>query len=330
MRSVTVVDDEPMSLDVVARMTRAWHYECQTARNAEEALTLLEQKLTPIVITDLRMPGHGGVWLVREIQRRWPDVSVIVLTAGHDDDSLAQCIDAGAHHFFLKPVPFDELQHALEFNLKAYRTRREVAYRRHWLEATLARRTRRLRITYLSAIDSLVRTIEARDPYISGHSMRVRKYALQLAKQMGMLPRLQKKLSLAAKLHDIGKVGLPEGILNKSDSLTPEEFEEVRKHPEIGERILTPIIRSGEVLAAIRGHHERFDGAGYPDGLAGDKIPLLARVLAVADCFDALTSSRAYRDALTAVEAIELIRQGSGSQFDPELVPLFLRSVASV
>jgi putative nucleotidyltransferase with HDIG domain len=322
--AVTIVDDEPAARDVLMRAARSWEYDCQAAATAEQALTLLEHQLTPVVVTDLRMPGRGGVWLVREIQQRWPAVSVIVVTGGHDVDAVNDCLSAGAHHYFLKPINLDEFRHALEVTARAYRQRCERDRYRRQLERTVQRRTRQLRRTFLSAIDSLVRTLEARHPSTCGHSLRVRRYVVRLAELLGWPEPARKALALAAKLHDIGKVGTPEDILNKPGVLTPAEEAVVREHPVTGERILTPIIRSRAVLAAIRGHHERWDGGGYPDGLAGARIPLLARVIAVADCFDALTSCRSYRDPLPRREALEILRAGAGTQFDPVLVPPFL------
>jgi putative two-component system response regulator len=322
--AVTLVDDEPWALDVLSRAARAWSFECQVAASAEQALGLLERRLTPVVVTDLRMPGRGGVWLVREVQRRWPGVAVIVVTAGQDADAVNQCLAAGAQHYFLKPINLDEFRHALETTLRDFRRHRERERHRRLLERTVCRRTRQLRRTFLSAIDSLVRTLEARDPYTSGHSLRVRDYALRLADVLDLGARERRRLSLAAKLHDIGKVGLPETVLNKPGALTEAETALVREHPVIGERILTPIIRTRVVLTAIRGHHERYDGGGYPDGLAGETVPLLARVIAVADCFDALTSSRAYREPLPRGQALEMIRAGSGTQFDPRIALAFL------
>ena len=323
-RTITLVDDEPYALDVLVRAARSWRYRCQAATSAEEALQLLERRPTRVVVTDLRMPGRGGVWLVREIQRRWPDVSVIVITAGQDEDAVSECLSAGAHHYFLKPVKLDELRHALAATLRSYRMQRSNQHYRRLLESKVQERTRQLRNTYLSAIDSLVRTLEARDLRTAGHSRRVRKLALRMAIELKLPDQQCNKISLAAKLHDIGKVGLPEGILNKGGALTDEEVEKVREHPVIGERILKPIIRSRTVLTAIRGHHERYDGQGYPDGLAGERISLETRIITIADCFDALTSSRAYREAMTPGQALELIRAGAGTQFDPRLVPVFL------
>ena len=290
-------------------------------------MELLEARLTPIVVTDLRMPGRGGVWLVREIRRRWPQVGVIVLTAGADASAADECREAGAHHYFFKPIKLDEFRHVLDTAARTYRLEQEnQAYRSH-LERAVRRQTNRVRKTFLSAIDSLVRTMEERDAYTAGHSLRVRCYSLRLADALGLPARQRKLLSLAAKLHDIGKAGVPEAVLNKPSALSDDEYRLVREHPVIGERILSPIIRSPEVLAAIRGHHERLDGSGYPDGLSGERIPLLARLIAIPDCFDALTTSRAYRDALALPEALDILRAGAGSHLEPEFVHAFLTAV---
>jgi HD-GYP domain-containing protein (c-di-GMP phosphodiesterase class II) len=198
---------------------------------------------------------------------------------------------------------------------------------RRKLERAVERQTRRVRQTFLSAIKSLVRAIEERDAYTAGHSLRVWRYALQLADALGLDVQLRKQLSLAAKLHDVGKVGVPESILNKRGPLTPEENAQVRQHPVIGEHILTPIIRSRTVLAGIRHHHERIDGRGYPDGLRGDQIPLLARLIAVPDTFDALTSHRAYRAAMPLGKALEILWAGRGTQLDADFVDVFIEMV---
>ena len=325
--AVTVVDDEPLALDVLVRAARSWNFECQSAPNAEEALELIARRPTPIVVTDLRMPGQGGVWLVREMQKRFPDIGIIVVTAGDDSDAAIDCLNAGADRYFLKPIKLDEFHHALETTLETYRLKHERERYRQQLEVKVRRQTRRIRADFLSTIDSLVRSLEARDAYTTNHSQRVRGYAIQLGRALGLSPARLKHVSLAAKLHDIGKFGIPEAILNKPARLTPEEERQIREHPVIGQHIVAPIIRSREVLAAIRGHHERVDGSGYPDGLSGEKIPLLARIIAIADCYDALTSERAYRPALPKGQAQEFLRKGAGSHFDPELVALFLTQV---
>lgn len=319
-KRLTLIDDEPSLCDVLSRAARSWDFDCQTAATAEEGLALFERNPTPVVVTDLRMPGRGGAWLVKELQRRSPETSIIVITASQDENALSECLQAGAHYFFLKPIKFDEFRNALRVTFTSHQVIRE----RERYRQRLQRQTRTLRRTFLSAIDSLVRTLEARDPYTSGHSFRVRDYASRLAAALNMPERLSKKLRLAAKLHDIGKVGMPEGILNKTTPLTSEELGNMRDHPVIGERILSPIIRSRSVLRAIRNHHERWDGGGYPDNLAGDEIPLLARIIAVADCFDALTSFRAYRASLPVEPALSVLELEAGAHFDPALVPVFV------
>jgi putative nucleotidyltransferase with HDIG domain len=323
-QAVTIVDDEPLVLDMLVRAARSWKYEVQIASNAEEALATLERRRTPIVVTDLNMPGHGGVWLVRKIREYWPKVATIVITAGHESDAAMECLNAGASRYFLKPIVVDEFRHALDNTLRMCRLQHEHDCYHQRLERTVRRQTRKIHRTFLSAIDSLVRTVEARDHYTSGHSLRVRQYSLHLADALGLDERLAKQLGLAAKLHDIGKVGVPDVILNKPGVLTEEEFDVVRQHPVIGERILAPIIRNLNILATIRSHHERINGAGYPDGLSGQSIPLLARVLTVADCFDALTTARAYRPAMRVDQASEILRDGAGKQFQPEFVRAFL------
>src|SRR5262245_11365574 len=282
--AVTVVEDEPLAQDVLVRAARSWRFQCQTANTAEQALQLLERNPTPIVVTDLRMPGRGGLWLVGEVRRRWPDVGIIVLTAGHDPDAAGACLRAGADHYFFKPIKLEELRHVLETTWRTFQAGRESRARRAELERAVRAQTRRVRRTFLSAITSLARTLEERDPYTAGHSRRVRSYALRLAEALGLDVRQRRLLSLAAKLHDLGKVAVPDAILHKPAALTADEMRVVRLHPEVGERILTPVVRNKVVLAAIRGHHERLDGSGYPDGLRGASIPLLARVIAIPDC----------------------------------------------
>lgn len=323
--AVTVVEDEPMAQDVLVRAARSWSFGCQAASTAEQALVLLEQQLTPIVVTDLRMPGRGGLWLVREVRRRWPEVGIIVLTAGHDADASQECLAAGAHHYFFKPIKLDEFRHVLESAWRTYREGREVTQRRHELESAVRRQTRRVRRTFLSAITSLARTVEERDPYTAGHSRRVQAYCLALARAIGLDRRQRRLLDVAAELHDIGKVGVPDEILHKPGALSDNEMAIVRQHPVTGQRILAPVVRNRTILTAIRGHHERYDGQGYPDRLRGEHIPLLARLIAIPDSYDALTTTRAYRAALPVEEARRILRDGSGRHFDPGLVAAFLR-----
>src|SRR5262245_20328638 len=279
--AVTVVEDEPLAQDVLIRAARSWHFDCQAASTAEQAINLFESNPTPILVTDLRMPGRGGLWLVQEVRRRWPDVGIIVLTAGHDAEATNECLRAGAHHYFFKPIKLDEFRHVLETTWRAHHAEKEARQYRTDLESAVHRQTRRVRKTFLSAITSLARTVEERDFYTAGHSRRVRNYSMHLARVLGFDRRQKRLLSLAAHLHDVGKVGIPDAILNKPGRLTAEEFAVVQQHPVTGERILAPVVSNREILAGIRHHHERLDGSGYPDGLKGDEIPLFARLIAL-------------------------------------------------
>src|SRR5712692_4239431 len=322
-KAVTIVDDEPLVLDMLVRAAKSWGYEVETASTGEGALLALERRATPIVVTDLSMPGQGGVWLVNQIRRRWPRIAIIVITAGQDTDAAVECLNAGAYRYFLKPINLDEFRHALDITLRTCQLQDEHDRYHERLKRTIRR-------TFLSGIDSLVRTVEARDHYTSGHSMRVRRYSLLLADALNLDEGLRKQLGLAAKLHDIGKVGVPDVILNKPGALTEEEFDVVKQHPVIGERILAPIIRNPNILATIRSHHERIDGHGYPDGISGEDIPLLARLLTVADCFDALTTARAYRPAMGVDRATKILEDGAGTQFQPEFVRAFIDSALPI
>jgi HD-GYP domain-containing protein (c-di-GMP phosphodiesterase class II) len=202
--------------------------------------------------------------------------------------------------------------------------RLEDQHRRAALEQSVRLQARRARHTFRSALDSLALTLEERDACTASHSRRVRHYALCLADALGLDARQRRLLGLAARLHDIGKLAVPDAILHKPGPLTPAERAVMHLHPCTGERLLAPVVRNHAVLAAIRGHHERLDGSGYPDGLRGDCIPLLARLIAVPDCFDALTTARAYRHALPVAEALALLRAGAGRTFQPEFIRAFL------
>jgi HD-GYP domain-containing protein (c-di-GMP phosphodiesterase class II) len=182
----------------------------------------------------------------------------------------------------------------------------------------------RLQDTYLGAIGSLAAAIEARDPYTVGHSARVTQYAVAIAESMELPPDSVEELRLAGLLHDLGKIGVPDSILNKAGRLSEEEYSAIKMHPALSMRIIEPLPHLGNIIPIIYHHHERYDGNGYMDGKAGEKIPLGARIIAVADSFEAMTSDRPYRKALSREEAVNEIARNSGSQFDPEVVKHFL------
>lgn len=188
--------------------------------------------------------------------------------------------------------------------------------------------TLRVRPPHLHSIVGLLRLLRDHDPAAITHSVRVRQLGLFLAQALDLDGTDRRRLALAARLHDVGKIAVPSSILHKPRRLTPDEYRYVQQHPVVGERLIAPLVNDPGVVAVVRHHHECFDGTGYPDRLSGTRIPLLARIIAVVDCFDALTSRRPYRQALPRARALDVIRSCAGSQFDPEIVAVFLDAAA--
>jgi putative nucleotidyltransferase with HDIG domain len=234
----------------------------------------------------------------------------------------------GASDFILKPVDFDILLLSVDKVLEKRRLILENKSYQLYLEQRVAEQAKIIRESFINSVKSLVHALEAKDVYTSGHSQRVTDIATNIAEAMHWDEAQLEKIRLAGILHDIGKIGVPESILNKPGKLEKDEFEIVKTHCEIGERILRSVITDEEILKAIRHHHERYDGTGYPDGLPGDRIPQGARILAAADAYDAMTPDRPYRRAMTHSQACIELEKKSGLQFDPEVASIFLAKVA--
>ncbi|MDQ3389180.1 MAG: HD domain-containing protein, partial [Gemmatimonadota bacterium] len=274
-----------------------------------------------LVLTDLRLPGPSGIDLLEEVGARSPGTRMILMSATADISSAALAIERGIDQFIVKPFELDDLRVRVEHSLARGRAAHDAVRERKILEARLRQREMESRIWVLRAAHALASAVEAKDAYTAGHATRVAAYSLSIAEVFGGIdiPRLR----LGADLHDVGKIGVPDLILNKADRLTPDEMERVKRHPETGAHILEPLIDDPLVLGVVRWHHEHWDGKGYPDGLAGERIPIAARILAVADTLDAMTSRRAYRDGLPWDVALAEIHRCSGSQFDPRVVAAF-------
>jgi HD-GYP domain-containing protein (c-di-GMP phosphodiesterase class II) len=226
----------------------------------------------------------------------------------------------GIHDYLTKPFDLREVLARLSQSLQRCAAARAGGRREQQLTDSARRSSRATARLLLGAIESLSSALEAKDGYTRGHSERVSRLAGLLARALGEAPERVRRLRLAGKLHDIGKIGVREAVLGKPGPLTAEEWEQVEAHPVVGERILSPLLEQAEIGAMVRGHHERYGGGGYPDGLRGSSIPLGSRVLAVADAFDALTSDRPYRARLPVERALEVLWQGAGSQWQPTLV----------
>jgi response regulator RpfG family c-di-GMP phosphodiesterase len=322
-----VVDDEPRLRRVLIRLLEGEGFQCREAGSGVEALALLEQEPVPLMISDLRMPEMDGVELLREVTKRWPETAVIVVTAVAEVESAVACLQMGALDYVAKPFHLDEVRARVVQALDKRRLIQENrSYHLH-LEERVEAQARRIEELFLEGVHALVHALEAKDGYTRGHSMRVSNYSVSIARAMDLDKDLVDTIALGAELHDVGKIGVSEAVLHKAGKLSDEEYRHVMEHTVIGFRILGPLMRDAPgALAIVRSHHERFDGQGVPDHLAGEAISLEARVVAVADAFDAMTSVRPYRPSLPVATAMKELEEGKGIQFDADIVEAFKRA----
>jgi len=323
---ILVVDDEPTVREVLVRTLASEGYKCQTAASVDEALAKLSSAEFDLVMTDIMMPGRSGMELLQEVQRQWPDTAVMMITAVVDTQTAIQAMKLGAYDYVLKPFNLDDVRLSVD---RALEKQRLILANREYqesLERKVEEQTAEISRTYLGALQALAEALEAKDPYTNGHTRRVTEIAVTLAKEKGLSEDEIRCIRLAGLLHDLGKIGVPDEILHKPGRLAEEEFNWIKEHPERSEKILRTIIKDKEVLAIIKHHHERYAGGGYPEGISGDKIPFGARLLSVADAYDAMTSNRPYRRAMSPQEAREQLLSNRGSQFDPEAVDLFIKA----
>jgi response regulator RpfG family c-di-GMP phosphodiesterase len=331
---ILIVDDEETIRLALRKFLRSRGYEVEIAGSGDQALEILDKQPFSLMLCDVRMPGMTGVQVVPEARARDRDLAIIMLTAVNDAATATETLSAGATDYLMKPVELADLQQAVDRALHKRAElieqrrldkliREEVALR----TAELEREKESLRLMSISIAETLINAMEAKDLYLRGHSQRVAELAGQLAEEMGLEERICEDLRVAGRLHDVGKIGIREAILNKPDTLTAEEFEHVKQHVKIGLDILAPLFHIREPLKYVEHHHEHWDGAGYPLGLVGEAIPLGARILSAADTFDALTSKRAYREPLEPLAALEHLRIDVGKHFDPCVYDALVRVV---
>ncbi|MCE9670445.1 response regulator [Myxococcus stipitatus] len=328
---ILIVDDDDSVRDVISVLLREEGYNCVVASGAEMALDLASEEDTPLVISDMKMPGKDGLWLLENLRERFPDTSVIMLTGYGDTESAVDCLRRGAVDYLLKPPKLTDLIRAIERALAKRRI--EMARKRYQkkLERKVRDRTAELRSalhnianTYQNTLLALVAALDAREHETSDHSQRVVSYTSAIAGRMGIQGKELEEIGRGALLHDIGKIGVPDAVLLKPGKLTPDEWLEMRKHPEIGFQMIQAIPFLATPSAIVLSHQERWDGAGYPRNLQRQEIHIGARIFAVADTLDAMTSDRPYRKGTTFANAIQEIRRCSNTQFDPEVVRAFL------
>lgn len=329
---ILIVDDEENVRLLISRIVAGEGYPHEMAASAEAALTKLAEDEYSLLISDINMPGQDGISLLREVRRIYPDLAVIMVTAVDNRLTAKETLAMGAYGYVIKPFE----RNALIINIVNALRRRELEIAsRHYseeLEALVQQRTAELWQSRDETIQKLAKAAEFRDNEAAQHTIRVGEYCGILARAMGLADDYCERIRAAAPLHDVGKIGIHDHILLKPGRLTPEEFEVIKTHSEIGYRILgdslSEVLNLGGVISLT--HHEKYNGKGYPNGLAGDSIPLVGRIAAICDVFDALTTKRVYKDAMGVEEAMAIIKEERGQHFDPELVDLFVANLAAI
>ena len=325
---ILAVDDDTMNLSLVSELLSE-DFCVHTAATGREALEQLENKIPDLILLDVYMPDMGGIDVIRQLKttEKYADIPVVFLTSDADDDTEIQGFYEGAVDFLRKPfrknVAIQRIRRILELDYLKKNLQEEVK------KQTALAEDRRQSVERLSLqmVQSLANAIDAKDSYTNGHSTRVAKYAGMIAEKMGYSGEQLERLRYAGLLHDIGKIGIPEEIINKPAKLTDEEYAVIKTHSAIGGSILKEITEIPEISVGARWHHERYDGRGYPDNLAGEDIPELARIIGVADAYDAMTSNRSYRGLLSQEEVLNEVEKGKGSQFDPQIADVMIELI---
>ena len=319
--TILIVDDEINNLQLLKRTFRG-SYNILTASNGVEGLEVVKREgdRISLIVSDQKMPVMEGTEFLKKVNETHPEIVKILLTGHQDSDIIVSAInDCQLYQYILKPFDPEELKVSVTNGLKKF----ELATRK-----TLIMKD--LKELFYKTIKSISCALDAKDPYTHGHSLRVTLYSLILASKLGLTDSALEEIETAGLLHDIGKIGIPQSILCKTSRLTDEEFEIMKDHTGQGAKMIQNVKKLRAVASWLKSHHERWDGRGYPCGLKGTEIPLFARVIALADTYDAMTSTRPYRKALPHEVAIQEIKRCSGVQFDPELAEIFIANEAEI
>jgi putative nucleotidyltransferase with HDIG domain len=332
--TVLVVDDEEPIRNALRKYLKQQQFEVYAASSADEALQQLRLHKVALMLSDIRMPGTSGVDLVPQAIEIEPDLAILMLTAVNDATSAALCMQRGAMDYLTKPIELADLGRAVHRALKRREMLLENRHLNQWLKeevttrtAELQRERHRLERVSTATLEALVNALEAKDPYLRGHSARVADLSANVAAELGLNEEEIDRIRMAGRLHDLGKIGTREAVVNKEGPLTADEFEHVKQHVIIGAQILAPLVHLGDVVSMVKSHHERFDGTGYPDGLRGEEVPLGGRVIAAAEVYDALTTARPYQEKMTPEQAVERMADLSGTVLDPRVYEALVRLV---
>ena len=332
---ILIVDDDEAARDALVRLLRKRGHDVHVCESGVAALARLELEPFEVMLCDDRMPGMSGLELVQRALGLDGDLAVLVLSGTNDARAAMSALSEGALEYLVKPIAIPDLDAAIA--RAAHRRQLEIGRRnveRQIREEVMLRTLElenekaTLRTLTVGIAETLINAMEAKDIYLRGHSQRVAEQAASVAEELGLHPDTVEDIRLAGRLHDIGKIGIREEILNKPDALTADEYAHVKEHVRIGMDILEPLRHIPETLEYIHDHHERFDGAGYPRGKRGIEISIGGRVLAACDAFDAMTSRRAYREAFDEKHVIDDLRTHVGRLLDPAVFAALERVVA--
>jgi len=318
--AILIVDDEESILSALTKFLTVKGYDVSTAASGEDALDVLRRLKIAGLVVDVRMPGLSGIDLVPKVLEIEPNAAILMLTAVNDATTASLCMQRGAMEYLTKPIDLEELHKAIQRALKRRDALLETDELNQWLKEEVAVRTAELRRERanlqrisVATLEVLVNALEAKDPYSRGHSARIADLSAMVAAEMGLEDEDVEAVRTAGRLHDIGKIGIREEVLVKQGPLTDDEYEHVKQHVVVGSQILAPLTHLREVIHYVRSHHERWDGRGYPDGLKGEEIPIGARILAVVEVYDALTTSRPYQEKMSSEFAVERMRDLTGT-----------------
>ncbi len=321
--SLLIVDDEALVRRTLRRNLSIEGFTCQEAASADEAIQSLKNKPSEVVILDIRMPGKSGTELLPEIKGSFPETAVVMATAVVDPDVIVQCMKDGAQDYITKPFDVDRIVDSLRQVLSKRNLELDLNNLRKKLQGKSDEQTRIIQKTFAGAVESLISALEAKDLYTGGHSRRVTDIAVEIGKKMGLSDDELEDLHWAALLHDIGKIGIDPMVQNKPGELTPDEYRYILQHCSLGPGIVRSLVNK-RIVSIISHHHDHYDGSGPNQMVSGEEIPLGSRIIAIADTYDAMTSTRPYRNALAPEVAIDEIKRCMGSQFDPKVVKAFL------
>src|SRR3989475_6740003 len=329
---ILIVDDEETIREIVSSMLTSANFNCRQAASGMEALALLDSgEEFELMLSALMMANLDGIGLLEKTKERFPDMPVVMVTAVHDISVALAALRNGAYDYLLKPFEREQLLATVRRALENRRLKLENRAYQTNLEALVTARTeqlrkavRELKESYDMTLEALGDALDLKDRETEGHSKRVTAFTIAIAKKMGLPSDQIQVIARGAFLHDIGKMAIPDAILNKPGKLDPGEFETMREHPYRGYQIVKKIPFLAEAAEIVYAHQEKFDGTGYPRGMKAEEIPLGARIFSIADTLDAMTSNRPYRAALPDSAAREEINAWSGRQFDPRVVEVFL------